>query len=128
VLFMDIVGFSLLPMNEERQLLRDLQKTVMGTADFVRAQQKNQLISLPTGDGMALVFFGDVEAPIRCALELGRTLAGASPRISLRMRTKRSGGKEVAPPAIAGVANAVRKGGKHAGSHGSIYPTKGSST
>src|SRR5271166_989453 len=85
VLFLDIVGFSLLPMSEERQMLRDLQKAVMSTSDFARAQQKNQLISLPTGDGMALVFFGDLEAPVRCARELSRALAGAIPRIILRM-------------------------------------------
>jgi serine/threonine protein kinase/class 3 adenylate cyclase len=85
VLFLDIVGFSLLPMSEERQMLRDLQKAVMSTSDFARAQQKNQLISLPTGDGMALVFFGDLEAPVRCALELSRALASATPRINLRM-------------------------------------------
>jgi serine/threonine protein kinase len=85
VLFLDIVGFSLLPMSEERQLLRDLQKFVLGTSEVARAQKKNWLISLPTGDGMALVFFGDVEAPVRCALELSRTLATSAPQISLRM-------------------------------------------
>jgi len=85
VLFLDIVGFSLLPMSEERQLLRDLQKFVLGTSEVARAQKKNWLISLPTGDGMALVFFGDVEAPVRCALELSRTLATSAPKISLRM-------------------------------------------
>ena len=85
VLFMDIVGFSLLPMSEERQLLRDLQKVVLGTSEVARAQKKNWLISLPTGDGMALVFFGDVEAPVRCALELSRTLATAAPQIRLRI-------------------------------------------
>jgi serine/threonine protein kinase/class 3 adenylate cyclase len=85
VLFLDIVGFSLKPMSEERQMLRDLQKMVMATAEFARAHQKNQLISLPTGDGMALVFFGDLEAPVRCAMELSRTLAKGAPQIGLRM-------------------------------------------
>jgi serine/threonine protein kinase len=85
VLFIDIVGYSLLPMNEERQMLRSLQQAVLGTAEFARAQRNDQLISLPTGDGMALVFFGDLEAPVRCALELSRALAKNVPRISLRM-------------------------------------------
>lgn len=85
MLFLDIVGFSLLPISQERQVVRDLQQAVLGTAEYARAQNKNQLISLPTGDGMALVFFGDLEAPARCALELSRTLASAAPRISLRM-------------------------------------------
>jgi hypothetical protein len=85
VLFLDIVGFSLLPMGQERQVVRDLQQTVLSTAEFIRAQRKNQLISLPTGDGMALVFFGDLEAPVRCAMELSRTLPQALPRIGMRM-------------------------------------------
>jgi nucleotide-binding universal stress UspA family protein len=79
------VGFSLLPMGEERRVVRDLQQAVLGTSEYARAQRKNQLISLPTGDGMALVFFGDLEAPIRCALELTRSLASALPRIGVRM-------------------------------------------
>ncbi len=85
MLFLDIVGFSLMPMSAERQMLRDLQKVVMATSEFARAQRKNQLISLPTGDGMALVFFGDVEAPVRCALELSRALTTSAPQIRLRM-------------------------------------------
>jgi class 3 adenylate cyclase len=85
VLFLDIVGFSSLPMSEEREILRDLQQAVLATSEFARARLTNQLISLPTGDGMALVFFGDLEAPVRCALELSRSLANAVPRISLRM-------------------------------------------
>ena len=85
VLFLDIVGFSLLPMGEERRVVRDLQQAVLGTSEYARAQRKNQLISLPTGDGMALVFFGDLEAPIRCALELTRNLSSALPRTGVRM-------------------------------------------
>jgi class 3 adenylate cyclase len=85
VLFLDIVAYSLLPMGQERQVVRDLQKTVLSATEFVRAQKKNQLISLPTGDGMALVFFGDLEAPVRCAMELSRTLPTTLPGIGLRM-------------------------------------------
>jgi hypothetical protein len=85
VLFLDMVGFSLLPMGEERRVVRDLQQAVLATSEYARAQRKNQLISLPTGDGMALVFFGDLEAPIRCALELTRSLSSALPRIGVRM-------------------------------------------
>jgi len=85
VLFLDIVGFSMLPMNEEREILRELQRTVTGSTEFARAQGRGQLISLPTGDGMALVFFGDLEAPVRCALQLSRTLLEKTSRIKLRM-------------------------------------------
>ena len=84
ILFTDIVAYSRLPMDQQEQVLRRLQKTVRGTAEFARAQASDQLIRLPTGDGMALVFFGDPEAPVRCSLELSRYLRG-DPEIKLRM-------------------------------------------
>jgi tetratricopeptide (TPR) repeat protein/class 3 adenylate cyclase len=84
VLFTDIVGYSKLPMEEQEQLLMKLQETVRQTPEFARAQADDQLIRLPTGDGMALVFFGDAEAPVRCALELGRSLR-SQPALKLRM-------------------------------------------
>src|SRR5229473_590850 len=84
VLFMDIVAYSKLPMDHQRQLLGELQKTVRGTSEFARAKSADKLISLPSGDGMALVFFGDPEAPCRCALELSRTLRSDS-ETKLRM-------------------------------------------
>jgi len=74
VLFMDIVAYSRMPMDQQEEWLRHLQDKVRGTSEFARAQASNQLIRLPTGDGMALVFFDDPEAPVRCAFELGRAL------------------------------------------------------
>ena len=74
VLFLDIVAYSRLPMEDQEQVLRQLQETVRQTSEFTRAQASQQLISLPTGDGMALVFFGDAEASVRCASELSRAL------------------------------------------------------
>ena len=84
VLFTDIVAYSKLPMEQQQKLLGELQAAVRSTAAFARAQRKNRLICLPTGDGMALVFFGDPEAPVRCAVELGRELR-QHPDIKLRM-------------------------------------------
>ena len=84
VLFTDIVAYSRLPMDEQEQVLRQLQDTVRATAEFVKARASDQLIRLPTGDGMALVFFGDAEAPVRCAMELSRALR-QRPQIQLRM-------------------------------------------
>src|SRR5712691_7465112 len=84
VLFMDIVAYSKLPMDEQQKVLRLLQESVRGTQEFARAQAKDELIRLPTGDGMALVFFTDPEAPVRCALELSHTLRD-HPEIPLRM-------------------------------------------
>src|SRR5215813_2592019 len=84
VLFMDIVAYSKFPMDQQKRLVEDLQKTVRAAAEFVRAKSRDSLISLPSGDGMALVFFGDPESPCRCALELSRVLRN-HPEIKLRM-------------------------------------------
>ncbi len=84
VLFMDVVGYSSLPMDQQQNVLRELQEAVRATPDFSRAQASGELIRLPTGDGMALVFFAHPEAPVRCAVELSRALRGPS-RIPLRM-------------------------------------------
>ena len=84
VLFTDIVAYSRLPMDQQEQALLHLQEAVRETHEFAKGQASDQLIRLPTGDGMALVFLGDVEAPVRCALELHRTLR-RWPEIHLRM-------------------------------------------
>jgi class 3 adenylate cyclase len=84
VLFMDIVAYSARHMDRQQQLLHDLQEAVRNTSAFNRAQAEDQLIRLPTGDGMALVFFRDPEAPVRCALELTKILRDHA-EIKLRM-------------------------------------------
>jgi serine/threonine protein kinase/tetratricopeptide (TPR) repeat protein len=84
VLFTDIVAYSRLPMDQQEEALRQLQDRVRGTAEFSKARAGDQLVRLPTGDGMALVFFGDAEAPVRCAMELSFALRQQS-QIQLRM-------------------------------------------
>jgi class 3 adenylate cyclase/Tfp pilus assembly protein PilF/TolB-like protein len=84
VLFMDIVAYSQLPMDEQTRLIEKLQQIVRNTSEFVRAQKRRQLLRLPTGDGMALVFFGDAEAAVRCALEVSRAVQ-EQPDLKLRM-------------------------------------------
>jgi class 3 adenylate cyclase len=84
VLFMDIVSYSTMPMDEQRRMLSNLQELVRNNSEFAHAQAEDQLIRLPTGDGMALVFFHDPVSPVRCALELSRVLRG-HPEIKLRM-------------------------------------------
>jgi hypothetical protein len=61
-------------MNQQQQVLLHLREAVRETKEYARVQSSDQLTRLPTGDGMALVFFGDVEAPVRCALELRHIL------------------------------------------------------
>ena len=84
VLFVDVVSYSVLPMDQQEQTLRALQEAVRSTDEFIRARDSDQLISLPTGDGMALVFFNDAEAPAHCAVQLSLALR-KQPEIKVRM-------------------------------------------
>jgi len=84
VLFMDIVAYSKLPIDQQTQRLERLQTIVRESAEAQSTQAANQLLRLPTGDGMALVFFSDPEAPVRCAIEISRALR-AWPDLRLRM-------------------------------------------
>ena len=84
VLFTDLVGYSQLPMDQGAQLVERLTAIVEGTKAFRRAKNSNQLILLPTGDGMALAFFGDPLAPVKCAVEISRVLR-SEPELKLRM-------------------------------------------
>jgi serine/threonine protein kinase len=74
VLFCDIVGYSLLPINKQTRVMQTLQQIVRQTDDYKRADRKGQLVRLPAGDGMALSFLQDVTAPIRCACDIVRAL------------------------------------------------------
>lgn len=84
VLFTDIVGYSKLPTDEQTAAIGELKEIVAGTAEVKRARASGDLISLPTGDGVALVFFNEPTAPVNCAMEISRALRG-HPHIRLRM-------------------------------------------
>lgn len=84
VLFMDIVGYSKLLIGEQSDLVLQLKEVVATSDQFRRAEEQNKLVTLPTGDGMALVFRDDAEAPAQCALEIAGTLK-SHPRLQLRM-------------------------------------------
>ncbi len=83
VLFIDIVGYSKLLLEEQKERLGQLTKIVLGTAQ-VRDSTDEQLVRLPTGDGMALVFRHSAEKPARCALEIAEALR-KHPEIPVRM-------------------------------------------
>src|SRR5258706_8331424 len=83
VLFIDIVGYSKLLIEEQKERLDQLTKIVLGTAQ-VRDSTDEQLVRLPTGDGMALVFHHSAEEPARCALEIAEALRKHS-EIPVRM-------------------------------------------
>src|SRR5437867_190240 len=84
VLLIDVVGYSKLLVNEQIELLQELNQIVRNTECFRAAETKGKLIRVPSGDGMALLFFHSPEEPVRCALEISRTLQ-EHPHIQLRM-------------------------------------------
>jgi hypothetical protein len=70
ILFIDIVGYSKLLINEQDELLQKLNEIVRGAKSFQNADKISKLIRIPTGDGMALVFSTTPDAPVQCALEI----------------------------------------------------------
>ena len=84
VLFIDIVGYSKLSINEQHAAVGELNHIVRASEQFQRAEAADRLIRIPTGDGMVLVFYTNPEAPARCAVEISRALK-EHPRLQLRM-------------------------------------------
>src|SRR5881275_615340 len=84
VLFIDIVGYSKLSINEQHAAVEELNRIVRASEQFQRAEAASRLLKIPTGDGMALVFYTTPEAPAQCALEISRALK-EHPRLQLRM-------------------------------------------
>src|SRR5437867_7256913 len=84
VLFIDIVGYSKLSINDQNATVDELTRIVRATEQFQEAEASDRLIKIPTGDGMVLVFYASPEAPVRCAVELSRALKD-HPRLRVRM-------------------------------------------
>src|SRR5256712_13611811 len=84
LLLIDIVGYSKLLVNEQIDSVQELGRVVKSTECFRKAEASGKLIRVPTGDGMALLFFQSPEEPVRCALEICRTLQD-HPHIQVRM-------------------------------------------
>src|SRR6266566_4866842 len=84
VLFMDMVGYSRLLVDQQHELQRGLTEIAQSTEQVCLAEAARKLIRIPAGDGMALVFFNSPEAPVRCALEIDKKLK-EHPQLQLRM-------------------------------------------
>src|SRR5438876_7314631 len=84
VLFTDIVGYSKLSINDQHAAVEELNQIVRASEQFQRAEAANRLLKIPTGDGMALVFYTNPEEPVQCAVEISRALR-EHPRLQLRM-------------------------------------------
>src|SRR5947199_7285039 len=84
VLFIEIVGYSKLLINEQSDQIQKLKQIVRGTEQFRLAEAEGKLLRLPTGDGGALVFRNSPEAPALCALEISKALKN-HPELHVRM-------------------------------------------
>jgi Adenylate and Guanylate cyclase catalytic domain len=84
ILFLDIVGYSKLLADEQKELVQELNQIVRKTEQFRAAEAEGKLTRLPTGDGMVLVFTNNPEAPVECALEISKTLQ-SHPKLRVRM-------------------------------------------
>src|ERR1700745_140872 len=84
VLFIDIVGYSRLSIKDQHAAIEQLNQIVRGSEQFQRAEAASRLLKIPTGDGMALVFYTSPETPAQCAVEISRALK-EYPHLQLRM-------------------------------------------
>jgi TolB-like protein/class 3 adenylate cyclase/Tfp pilus assembly protein PilF len=84
VLFIDVVGYSNLSIDDQHAAVEELNRIVRASEQFQRAEAASRLLKIPTGDGMALVFYTSPEAPAQCAVEISRALK-EHPRLHVRM-------------------------------------------
>ena len=84
VLFLDIVGYSKLPVNEQHAQVEKLNEIVCLSEQFRKAEAASRLLKIPTGDGMALVFYKSPDEPAQCAMEISRALKDHA-RLQVRM-------------------------------------------
>jgi TolB-like protein/Tfp pilus assembly protein PilF len=84
VLFIDLVGYSRLSIDDQHAAVENLNRVVRASEQFQRAEAADRLLKIPTGDGMALIFYTSPEAPVQCAVEISRSLK-QHPRLQLRM-------------------------------------------
>src|SRR5467141_2234295 len=84
VLFLDIVGYSKLSVNEQHAQVEELNEIVRLCEQFRKAEAASRLLKIPTGDGMALVFYKSPEEPAQCAVEISRALKNNA-RLQVRM-------------------------------------------
>src|SRR5437588_9309937 len=85
VLFIDIVAYSKMAIDDQRLAIETLNRIVQSADEFRKAERENRLLKIATGDGMALIFYRSPEDPVECALEISRALKEQHPNLKLRM-------------------------------------------
>ena len=106
VLFLDIVGYSKLLIDEQSRRSRQLNEIVQSTERFQQANRDGKLLRLPTGDGMALVFRDSPESPVQCAIEIQRALRN-HPELPVRMGIHSGPVNEITDVTIARTSRAL---------------------
>jgi tetratricopeptide (TPR) repeat protein len=76
VLFLDIVGYSKLSVNQQHAAVEELSQIVRASEQFQKAEATNRILKIPTGDGMADLDFAGAEAELRVAEKLAPADAG----------------------------------------------------
>ena len=84
VLFIDLVGYSKFSINDQHAAVEQLNRVVRASEQFQETETASRLLKIPTGDGMALIFYSTPEAPVQCALEISRSLK-RYPQLQVRM-------------------------------------------
>jgi class 3 adenylate cyclase len=84
VLFIDLVGYSKLSINDQHATVEELNQIVRASEQFQRAEAAGRLLKIPSGDGMALIFYQSPADPVECALEISRAVK-EHPKLKLRM-------------------------------------------
>ena len=112
ILFIDIVKFSTATLSGQGRMLAQLNAVVQAANTFRAAGARNALRPLPTGDGMALVFFDDVAAPATCAIEIARALraVGQTPGETIPVRMGIHSGLVQPLLDVTGIENLVGEG------------------
>src|SRR5712692_6824997 len=85
VLFIDIVAYSKMAINDQHAAIEELNRIVQSTDEFRKAESENRLLKIPTGDGMALILYRSPEDPVECALEISRAIKEQHSNLRLRM-------------------------------------------
>src|SRR5437762_400873 len=85
VLFIDIVAYSKMAIDDQRVAIEKLNQIVQSTDEFRKAESEKRLLTIAAGDGMALVFYKSPEEPVECALEISRAVREQHPELRLRM-------------------------------------------
>src|SRR6266567_9062928 len=85
VLFIDIVAYSKMASDDQRAAIEKLNQIVQSTDEFRKEESESRLLKIPTGDGMALIFYHSPEDPVECALEISRSIKEQHSNLRLRM-------------------------------------------